>query len=103
MMPRRQPEIKSPSSQFFLIATSALLLAVGQAYAGPKEMAVLSNYIGELSGSSSLIGGETPEPFSCRLTINKGNQSKVNYAGRCTLTTMNLSVTGTIAFDDASQ
>ena len=95
--------MKSPSSQFFLIATSALLLAVGPAYAGPKEMAVLSNYIGEWSGSSSLIGGETPEPFSCRLTINKGNQSKVNYAGRCTLTTMNLSVTGTIAFDDASQ
>ena len=79
------------------------LAAAGPAYAGPKEMALLSNYIGEWSGSSALIGGETPEPFSCRLTINKGNQSKINYAGRCTLTTMNLSVTGTIAFDDATR
>jgi len=64
---------------------------------------LLSSYIGQWSGSSSLIGGEKPEPFSCRLTINKGNRSKINYAGRCTLTTMNLSVTGTIAYDDASQ
>ena len=96
--------MKSLSSQFFVIGASALLLAIASpAHAGPKEMAVLSNYVGEWSGSSSLIGGETPEPFSCRLTVNKGNQSKVNYAGRCTLTTMNLSVTGTIAFDDASQ
>ena len=79
------------------------LAAAGPAYAGPKEMALLSNYIGEWSGSSALIGGETPEPFSCRLTINKGNQSKINYTGRCTLTTMNLSVTGTIAFDDATR
>lgn len=79
------------------------LAAAGPAYAGPKEMALLSNYIGEWSGSSALVGGETPEPFSCRLTINKGNQSKINYAGRCTLTTMNLSVTGTIAFDDATR
>jgi len=70
------------------------LAAAGPAYAGPKEMALLSNYIGEWSGSSALIGGET---------INKGNQSKINYAGRCTLTTMNLSVTGTIAFDDATR
>jgi hypothetical protein len=71
--------------------------------AGPAELALLSNYIGEWSGSGELVGGEKPEPFSCRLTINKGNQAKINYAGRCTLVSMNLSVTGTIAFDDASQ
>jgi hypothetical protein len=73
------------------------------AHAGPAELALLSNYVGDWSGSSTLVGGEKPEPFSCRLTINNGNQSKINYAGRCTLTTMNLSVTGTIAFDDATR
>src|SRR5205085_3788442 len=35
--------------------------------------------------------------------IDKGNQAKINYAGRCTLVNMNLSVSGTIAFDDASR
>lgn len=76
------------------------LSAVSSAHAGPAEVSLLSNYIGEWSGTSQLVGGATPQPFSCRLTINKGNQSKINYAGRCTLTSMNLSVTGTIAFDD---
>jgi len=70
------------------------LFATSAAYAGPTEIALLSNYIGEWSGSSQLVGGTEPEPFSCRLTINKGNKSKINYAGRCTLTSMNLSVTG---------
>ena len=79
------------------------LFATSAAYAGPTEIALLSNYIGEWSGSSQLVGGTEPEPFSCRLTINKGNQAKINYAGRCTLASMNLSVTGTIAFDDASR
>lgn len=77
--------------------------AATAAHAGPTEIALLSNYVGEWSGSSQLVGGAQPEPFSCRLTINKGNQAKINYAGRCTLTSMNLSVTGTIAFDDATQ
>jgi hypothetical protein len=82
----------------------ALSLAVSNpAYAGPAELALLSSYIGEWNGSSALVGGAQSEPFSCRLTINKGNQAKINYAGRCTLASMNLSVTGTIAFDDASQ
>lgn len=88
----------------FALAVAALgLLATPAAQAGPTEIALLSNYIGEWQGTSELVGGEKPEPFSCRLTINKGNQSKINYAGRCTVTTMNLSVTGTIAFDDATQ
>jgi len=79
-------------------------LAVGSpVHAGPAEVALLSNYIGEWSGDSQLVGGPEPQPFTCRLTINKGNQAKINYAGRCTLTSMNLSVTGTIAFDDATR
>lgn len=88
-----------------LLALGAMLglAANTPAAAGPGEVALLSSYIGEWSGSSELVGGKQPEPFACRLTINKGNQAKINYAGRCTLVSMNLSVTGTIAFDDATQ
>jgi hypothetical protein len=84
-------------------AAATCLVAVVPVQAGPTELALLTSYIGEWSGTSALVGGAEPEPFSCRLTINKGNQSKINYAGRCTLASMNLSVTGTIAFDDTSR
>lgn len=88
------------------IAAMALIFTAGTvapAQAGPAELALLSSYIGEWSGASVLQGGDAPEPFKCRLTIGKGNRAKINYAGRCTLVNMNLSVSGTIAFDDASQ
>ena len=73
------------------------------AHAGPAELALLTAYIGEWKGASVLVGGKKPEPFKCRLTVDKGNQTKINYAGRCTLVSMNLSVSGTIAYDDPSQ
>jgi hypothetical protein len=66
-------------------------------------MSLLETYIGSWKGEGMLVGGQKPEPFRCRLTINKGNLNKVNYAGRCTLVDMNLSVSGTIAFDDKSR
>jgi len=90
----------------FASAIAAIVLAAGvavPAQAGPNEVALLSNYIGEWSGAGVLQGGDAPQPFTCRLTIDKGNQAKINYAGRCTLVNMNLSVSGTIAYDDASR
>lgn len=78
------------------------LLAV-PAQSGEAELDLLTSYIGRWSGAGVLVGGEEPESFRCRLTIAKGNQAKINYSGRCTLINMNLSVAGTIAFDDASQ
>lgn len=73
------------------------------AKAGPAELDLLLSYLGSWQGAGALVGGQEPEPFRCRLNISKGNQSKINYAGRCSLISMNLSVSGTIAFDDASQ
>ena len=73
------------------------------AQAGPAEMDLLLSYVGNWQGQGALLGGQAPEPFRCRLSISKGNQAKINYAGRCSLVNMNLSVSGTIAFDDASQ
>jgi hypothetical protein len=86
-------------------AIAAILLSgamTAPALAGDAEMALLSSYIGEWAGESVLQGGETPEPFRCRLKVSKGVQAKINYSGRCALVNSNLSVAGTIAFDDAS-
>ncbi|MEO8756551.1 MAG: heme-binding beta-barrel domain-containing protein [Devosia sp.] len=71
--------------------------------AGPDQLALLKSYVGEWSGAGVLVGGKDPEPFRCRLTIDKGNQAKINYAGRCTLVNMNLSVSGTIGYSDTAR
>lgn len=68
--------------------------------AGQAEMDLLASYIGDWAGAGTLVGGSQPEPFRCRLKVSKGNQQKINYSGRCSLVNMNLSVAGTIAFND---
>lgn len=83
------------------ILLSGLLTA--PARSGQVELDLLTSYIGKWAGAGVLVGGEAPESFRCRLTVAKGNQAKINYSGRCTLINMNLSVNGTIAFDDATQ
>lgn len=80
-------------------ALSLTMFAIPAA-AGPAELALLTSYIGEWKGESALVGGREPEPFRCRLTMAKGNQAKINYSGRCSLVNMNLSVTGTISYND---
>lgn len=90
----------------FVTAAAAIMLsslAVTPAQSGPAEMDLLASYIGNWKGEGVLVGGQQPEPFRCRLNIAKGNQNKINYAGRCTLIDMNLSVSGTIAFDDKAR
>jgi hypothetical protein len=89
-----------------VMAALAVMLAglfAVPAVAGEAELGLLTSYIGDWKGSGALVGGEKPESFRCRLTVSKGNQAKINYAGRCSLVDMNLSVSGTIAFDDQSQ
>ena len=85
------------------IAMTGALAASAPAKAGPVELELLLSYVGSWQGTGALTGGAEPEPFRCRLNISKGNQSKINYAGRCSLISMNLSVSGTIAFDDAGR
>jgi hypothetical protein len=82
------------------VAVAAMALT-GPAFAGPVEL--LDSYVGDWKGSGALVGGQTPEPFRCRLGISKGNLNKINYAGRCSLIDMTLSVSGTIAYDDKAQ
>lgn len=83
-----------------LAAVMALGTAAMPASAGQAELDKLLSYVGNWSGAGELVGGQSPEPFRCRLTVAKGNQLKINYSGRCSLVNMNLSVSGTIAFDD---
>lgn len=87
-------------------AMATMLLASlgsGPALAGPAEIAMLESYIGEWRGEGVTRGTAQPENFRCRLTIAKGNQARINYAGRCTLVNMNLSVSGTILYNDAGR
>jgi hypothetical protein len=90
-----------------LLTIGAVLLAAltagTPARAGEAELALLTSYIGDWRGEGALVGGDRPEPFRCRLAIAKGNQAKVNYTGRCTLVDATLSISGTIAYNDAAR
>lgn len=80
----------------------AAALGASSVSAGEAELATLSSYIGNWQGQGALTGGDKNEPFKCRLAIAKGNQTKVTYTGRCSLVSANLSISGTIAFNDAT-
>jgi hypothetical protein len=86
-----------------IAAIAVSSLAVAPASAGPNEMGLLSSYVGAWMGLGVMVGGEQPEAFRCRMQVQKGNQAKVNFAGRCTLVNFNLSVSGTIAFNDKTR
>lgn len=85
-----------------ILVAPLALFSVAPAMAGPQELAVLTSYIGDWRGAGALVGDGKSEPFTCRLSIAKGNMEKVNYTGRCSLVSANLSISGTIAFNDAA-
>jgi hypothetical protein len=85
------------------LALVAPMLLPVPAQAGEKELELLSSYIGNWRGEGALVGGDRNEPFRCRLTVAKGNALKINYNGRCTLVNATLSISGTIAYNDAGQ
>ncbi len=91
--------------QAIMAVAALILLSIlgAPVRAGQDELNLLTSYIGSWQGQGVLTGGKAPESFGCRLTMAKGKQAKINYAGRCALIDMNLSVSGTIAFDDATQ
>ena len=78
-------------------------VALAQAQAAQGELALLESYVGNWQGEGALVGGDQPEPFRCRLAIAKGNAGKVNYTGRCALVNATLSISGTIAYNDAEK
>lgn len=86
--------------QSLLMAIVVTVLFAAPGRAGDAEIALLRGYIGNWSGSGILRGGDQPEAFTCRLKVTQGRLIKINYAGRCSLVNMNLSVSGTISFND---
>ena len=77
----------------------ASIPAMGQTNQG--EIALLESYIGDWRGEGALVGGDRREPFRCRLGVSQGNLNKINYTGRCTLVNATLSISGTIAYNEA--
>lgn len=69
--------------------------------AAKADIELLHSYLGNWRGKGQLIGAER-ETVVCRLSLTQGNQDKVNYAGRCSLAGTNLSVNGTLAYNDAA-
>ena len=81
---------------------SASVMAPAPSFAGPAELALLESYIGAWRGRGELTGASA-ETVVCKLDITKGNQSRVNYAGRCAIAGNNLAVRGTMAYVDAAR
>ena len=85
----------------FVVAGAGLMPAV--APAAERELDLLQSYIGSWRGEGALVGGDQPEPFRCRLSVAQGNMLKINYTGRCSLVNATLSISGTIAYNDAAR
>jgi THAP4-like, heme-binding beta-barrel domain len=83
-----------------VVAVTMAFLVGTPARSGEAELGLLLSYIGDWRGEGVVQGGDTPDPFRCRLTIAKGNATKINYTGRCSLVDANISISGTIAYND---
>src|SRR6218665_2394097 len=80
------------------IAVSSL--AIAPALAGPAEMDLLSGYVGNWKGNGVMVGGAQPEPFRCRMQVQKGTRPKVIFAGRCPWVNFTVGVSAPIPSND---
>ena len=85
----------------FAALTTFAAAAVAPAFAGPAELQLLRSYEGSWRGKGTLVGGDS-QPVNCRMSLQDGNEQKINYSGRCTLAGANLSISGTLAYVEAS-
>lgn len=83
-----------------LLMTSMLMTA--PTHAAQADIDLLHSYVGSWTGTGVLTGASS-ETVRCRLDLTRGNQDKVNYAGRCAIAGSPLSVKGTLAYVDASR
>lgn len=85
-----------------LVSGMGGLMAAPAAFAAAADVALLKEYVGEWRGRGVLRGAEQ-ETVVCRLTLSPGNQDRVTFAGRCALAGTNMSIRGTIAYNDSSR
>jgi hypothetical protein len=87
------------------VALAGLLSAAlfsGPVLAAKADVELLQSYIGSWRGKGQMVGAER-ETVVCRLNLTPGNQDKVNYSGRCSMAGTNLSVSGTLAYNDSAK
>jgi hypothetical protein len=87
------------------VALAGLLYAAlfsGPVLAAKADVELLQSYIGNWRGKGQMVGAER-ETVVCRLNLTPGNQDKVNYSGRCSMAGTNLSVSGTLAYNDSAK
>ena len=94
----------APATRLSALAGLALsaMLAPAPALAGAAEAELLQSYVGSWKGRGIVTGAEQ-ETVVCRMSIDRGNQDKVNYRGRCAMAGTTVSVNGTLAYIDASR
>ena len=90
-----------PLSRAIMLAGVLASAGAVPAMAAPADIALLKTYLGTWSGKGTISGAQT-QPVSCKMALSSGNGDKVNYTGRCSIGGQQLSVTGTIAYVDAS-
>ncbi len=91
-----------PLMRAIVLACVLVTGAAMPAFAGPAEIAALSEYLGTWNGKGTMTGAQT-QPVVCKMSLSSGNGGKLNYTGRCSLAGQQLSVTGTIAYVDANR
>jgi len=96
-------KLKSSRGRVAAAFGAALLVQfAAPAFAASANVELLQDYIGDWRGRGVLIGAET-ESVVCRLSLSKGNDEKVNYNGRCSLAGTNLTVSGSMAWNDGTK
>lgn len=91
-----------PLARALVLAGLLVSGAAMPAFAGPAEIALLSEYLGTWKGKGTLTGAQT-ETVVCKMSLTSGNGGKLNYTGRCSLAGQQMSVTGTIAYIDSKK
>lgn len=96
-------KLKSSRGRVAAAFGAALLVQfAASALAASANVKLLQDYIGDWRGRGVLIGAET-ESVVCRLSLTEGNDEKVNYNGRCSLAGTNLTVSGSMAWNDGTK
>jgi hypothetical protein len=91
-----------PVARAVAIVVPLMMAGAGPAWAGPAEMALLEQYIGSWNGKSVLQAAKD-EPVTCKMSLSKGNGTKLNFTGRCSMAGAQISVAGTIAYVEANR
>ncbi|WP_417308628.1 hypothetical protein [Devosia sp.] len=76
--------------------------SIASVMAAPADVALLKTYLGSWKGKGKLVGKDS-ETVACKLNLSPGNGDKMNYEGRCALAGTNVTVAGTIQYNDAGR